>query len=64
MHMSPGANLAGEVTVGDCAWVGIGAVVKEGIRIGSDAVVGAGAAVVSDVDDGDVVGGVPARSLK
>ena len=63
-HISPGANLAGEVTVADCAWVGIGAVVKEGIRIGSDAVVGAGAAVVSDVDDGDVVGGVPARSLK
>jgi sugar O-acyltransferase (sialic acid O-acetyltransferase NeuD family) len=62
-HISPGANLAGEVTVGECSWVGIGSSIREGVRIGSDAIVGAGAAVVADVEDGDMVGGVPARRL-
>ena len=31
VHVSPGANLAGKVTIGARSWVGIGAVVKEGI---------------------------------
>ena len=62
-HVSPGANLAGSVCVGDRSWVGIGASVKEGITIGRDVVVGAGAAVVSDIADGEMVGGVPARTL-
>ena len=28
VHLAPGARLAGRVTVGEAAWVGIGAVVK------------------------------------
>lgn len=62
-HISPGARLAGGVTVGARSWIGIGAVVRQGIRIGDDVVVGAGAAVVDDIDDGSIVGGVPARPL-
>jgi sugar O-acyltransferase (sialic acid O-acetyltransferase NeuD family) len=62
-HISPGANLAGNVTVGECAWVGIGSAIKEGIHIGSDSVIGAGSAVVADVGSGETVGGVPARRL-
>ena len=44
------------------AFVGAGAVVRQGVNIGSGAVVGAGAAVVSDVDPNTTVVGVPARS--
>jgi sugar O-acyltransferase (sialic acid O-acetyltransferase NeuD family) len=63
VHVSPGANLGGAVRVGQCAWIGIGSSVREGISIGRDSIVGAGAAVVSDVADALTVGGVPARVL-
>ena len=63
-HISPGANLAGEVTIGECAWIGIGSAIKEGVNVGRDVIVGAGSAVVSDVADGETIGGVPARRLK
>jgi len=63
-HISPGARLAGGVTVGARTWVGIGAVVREGVSIGSDCIVGAGAAVVVDIESGQTVVGVPAAPLK
>jgi sugar O-acyltransferase (sialic acid O-acetyltransferase NeuD family) len=63
VHVSPGARLAGAVRVGDRSWIGIGASVRQLIRIGSDVVAGAGASVVSDVPDGSVVVGVPAKVI-
>jgi UDP-perosamine 4-acetyltransferase len=62
--VGPGARLAGAVTVGERAHVGIGAVVIEGIRVGDGALVAAGAVVVRDVPAGARVAGVPARDLK
>jgi len=50
--------------LGDGVTISAGAKVLGGVRIGHGAVVGANAVVVRDVDDGDVVGGVPARSLR
>ncbi|WP_304412082.1 acetyltransferase [Synechococcus sp. CB0205] len=43
------------------SWIGIGASVIQQIRIGADVIVGAGAAVVSDLPDGVTAVGVPAR---
>lgn len=63
VHISPGAHLAGNVTIGARSWIGIGAVIREGVCIGSDVIVAAGAAVVDDVEDGARVGGVPARRI-
>ncbi|MGF6393900.1 acetyltransferase [Pseudomonas plecoglossicida] len=64
VHVSPGARLAGGVVVGDRSWVGIGATVRQLIRIGSNVTVGASSAVVRDVPDNLVVAGVPARTLR
>ena len=64
VHVSPGACLAGGVTVGEAAWIGIGASVRQLIRIGADVVVGAGAAVVSELPDNVTVMGVPARIVR
>ncbi|HEX4547900.1 acetyltransferase [Pseudomonas sp.] len=64
VHVSPGARLAGAVSVGDRSWVGIGASVKQLITIGCDVVVGSGASVVSNVPDGVIVVGVPAKVIK
>ncbi|UZE07944.1 acetyltransferase [Pseudomonas corrugata] len=60
VHISPGAHLAGGVTVGDLSWIGIGACIKQQIKISDDVVVGAGAAVVKDISAGQMVVGVPA----
>lgn len=63
VHISPGARVAGNVAVGTRSWIGIGAVIREGVSIGSNVVVAAGAAVVNDIFDDMVVGGVPAKPL-
>jgi UDP-perosamine 4-acetyltransferase len=63
-HVAPGCALAGNVTVGERAFVGVGSAVRPGIKIGADAVVGAGSAVVSDVPASTCVAGAPARPLR
>ena len=63
-HVAPGCALAGNVTVGERALVGVGSAVRPGMTIGVDAVVGAGSAVVTDVPAATRVAGVPARPLK
>jgi sugar O-acyltransferase (sialic acid O-acetyltransferase NeuD family) len=63
VHLCPGSHLGGEVKVGACSWIGIGASVIQQIRIGADVTVGAGAAVVRDLPDGVTAVGVPARVL-
>lgn len=50
--------------IGDRVSVFPGAVVVGDISVGDDAVIGANAVVVKDVPAGDVVGGVPAKSLR
>ena len=45
VHICPGAHLAGNVEIGPRTWFGIGAVARQGIRIGADAVIGAGSVV-------------------
>lgn len=71
-HVGAGAVLAGviepasatPVIVEDNVLIGANAVVIEGCRIGHDAVVAAGAVVVSDVAPNTVVAGCPARVIK
>lgn len=63
VHVCPGAHLAGSVHVGARTWFGIGAVALQGIRIGADVMVGAGAACTRDIAAGSKVGGVPAGEL-
>jgi sugar O-acyltransferase (sialic acid O-acetyltransferase NeuD family) len=60
VHVAPGAHLAGGVRVGNSTWIGIGTSVREYLTIGSAVTVGAGAAVVADIPDGQLVAGVPA----
>jgi sugar O-acyltransferase (sialic acid O-acetyltransferase NeuD family) len=63
-QVAPGAHLAGRVTIGAEAFIGIGAVVIQNLTVGGGSVVGAGAAVVRDVPDRCLVIGVPARVRK
>jgi acetyltransferase-like isoleucine patch superfamily enzyme len=52
------------ITVGDDVWIGSQVVVLDGVRIGSHAVVGAGAVVTRDVPDWAVAVGNPARVVR
>lgn len=63
-HLSPRSAIGGGVTVGEASWIGIGAVVRHALCVGDDVIVGAGAAVVSNIPGGATVVGVPARQLK
>lgn len=62
--VSPGARVAGHCHIGAGAFIGIGAIVTQGVRIGEGAVIGAGAVVRHDVDPFEVHVGVPARVLR
>ncbi len=64
VHVSPAAALAGAVEVGRRTHIGIGSSVIQCLHIGADCVVAAGAAVTSDLPDGVLAAGVPARIKK
>jgi sugar O-acyltransferase (sialic acid O-acetyltransferase NeuD family) len=55
------AGLSGCTKIGHRVLFGAGATTVEGHRIGSDAIVGAGAVITKDVMEGTTVVGVPAR---
>jgi acetyltransferase-like isoleucine patch superfamily enzyme len=62
--MNQGIYSLGEVVIGDGVWLGSGATVLDGVRIGSRTVVGAGAVVVHDLPENVIAGGTPARILR
>ena len=55
---------AAPVFIEDNAWIGYGAVILKGVRVGRGAVVLPGSVVVWDVPEGGVVVGNPAKSAK
>lgn len=61
VHISPNATLGGTVRIGECSWIGLGAVVINNIDICADVIVGAGAAVVKNITQSGTYVGVPAR---
>lgn len=52
------------ITVGRNVWIGAAAVILQGVTIGDDAIVAAGAVVTRDVPARTIVGGVPAEVIK
>lgn len=70
------SNLAGETIwnsgrgdtrktyVGNDVWIGHGAIIIAGVKIGDGAIVAAGSVVVKDVEPCTIVGGNPARFIK
>ena len=51
------------IQIDDYVWIGVGAIVLQGVHIGKGAVVCAGAVVTKDVGDYEIVGGVPAKVI-
>jgi UDP-3-O-[3-hydroxymyristoyl] glucosamine N-acyltransferase len=62
--LTEGAIVGGSVKIGDESWLGLNSTVKQKVKIGNNVLVAAGACVLSDVPDQDIVAGVPAKSIK
>ncbi len=52
------------VEIGDDVWVGGGAIICPGVRIGSRTVIGAGSVVTRDIPDGVFAAGNPCRVIR
>jgi UDP-3-O-[3-hydroxymyristoyl] glucosamine N-acyltransferase len=63
-ELTAGTIIGGSTSVGDTSWTGLNSTLKNGIKVGRNVIVASGASVINDVSDGDIVAGVPARSIK
>ena len=61
---SANRNQTKGIFVEDYAWVGVGVIVLDGVRIGSRSIVGAGAVVIKDIPQKTIAFGVPAEVRK
>ena len=52
------------IRLGKNVWVGSNSTILQGVTVGDNAVIAAGAVVTKDVPANTVVGGVPARKLR
>jgi acetyltransferase-like isoleucine patch superfamily enzyme len=52
-----------DIIVGRGSWIASGAIVLGGVKIGHNVIVAAGAIVVRDIPDFQIVGGVPAKPI-
>jgi acetyltransferase-like isoleucine patch superfamily enzyme len=53
-----------DVDLGSNVWIGYGACILRGVRVGDNSVIGTSSVVTRDVPANAVVGGVPARILR
>ena len=58
------AALAGRVSIGEMAFIGLGSRIIQCLSVGANSIVGAGAVVITDVPESSTVVGVPARVIK
>lgn len=63
-QLTAGTVIGGSAIIGDNCWTGLNSTIKDHARLGNNVIVGAGACVIRDVPDGDIVAGVPAKSIK
>jgi UDP-3-O-[3-hydroxymyristoyl] glucosamine N-acyltransferase len=63
-QLAAGTIIGGSTQLGDSCWTGLNSTLKNTIKVGNRVLVAAGACVIGDVADDDVVAGVPAKSIK
>ena len=52
------------IAIGNYVWIGDNVFIKEGIKIGSHAIIAANSVVVMNVKEKEIVGGVPAKHIR
>lgn len=59
-----GYDLKGTIEIGDNCWFGAAVTVVDGVKIGENSIIGAGAVVLQDVPPNCIAAGVPARVIR
>jgi UDP-3-O-[3-hydroxymyristoyl] glucosamine N-acyltransferase len=62
--LTAGTIIGGSTRIGNLCWTGLNSTIKHKVTIGNSVIIGSGASVINDIDDEDIVAGVPARSIK
>jgi len=57
-------NIGGKTVIGRSTYIGMGALIKDQVRIGEGVIVGMGSGVVNDLPDNVVALGNPARPMR
>lgn len=57
-------GLSQKIIIEDDVWVGYGAILLSGIKVGQGSIIAAGSVVNSDVEPFSIYGGVPAKKIK
>ena len=63
-NVSPGARFAGCVQARRGVFVGLNASILQGLELGENSIIGAGAVVIRNVSPGETVVGVPAQPMR
>jgi UDP-3-O-[3-hydroxymyristoyl] glucosamine N-acyltransferase len=63
-QLTAGTVIGGSTQLGDSCWTGLNCTIKNKVNVGNNVIIGAGACAIKDIQDGDVVAGVPAKSIK
>jgi len=53
-----------DINIGDYVWIGANVFIREGVKIGSHAVIGANSVVTKDIPNFAIAAGVPAKILR
>lgn len=64
VNICPAVAMAGHAVIGYKTFMGIGSTVIDGVTIGENVTIGAGAVVIGNIPDNTVAVGVPAKVLK
>jgi UDP-3-O-[3-hydroxymyristoyl] glucosamine N-acyltransferase len=62
--LTAGTVIGGSTRIGNMCWTGLNSTIKHKVKIGNKVIIGSGASVINDIDDEDIVAGVPAKSIK
>ena len=63
-NIYPGVNISGKVNVRQCTDLGTGTKIIQGLTVGKNTTVGAGAVVINDIPENCIAVGVPAKPIK
>jgi len=62
--LAPNVTTGGYVTIGEFSAISIGATIKEEIKIGKHSIIGAGALLMTNCGDNQIMYGVPAKEIR
>jgi UDP-3-O-[3-hydroxymyristoyl] glucosamine N-acyltransferase len=63
-ELTAGTIIGGSTQIGNNCWLGLNCTIKNKLKIGNKVIVGSGSSVINNINDEDIVAGVPAKSIK